>query len=137
MRTNKENELHFLSPDEFPLLSKIDSPSDVKNIPREMLRTLVKEVREFLVDSVSQTGGHLGAGLGTVELAVALHYIFDSPVDKLVWDTGHQAYPHKILTGRKERMQTLRKLNGLSGFLRRSESEHDIFGAGHASTAIS
>ncbi|MBF8247730.1 MAG: 1-deoxy-D-xylulose-5-phosphate synthase, partial [Bacteroidetes bacterium] len=101
------------------------------------LRTVCTEVREFLVDSVSKTGGHLGAGLGAVELAVALHYVFDTPTDKLIWDTGHQAYPHKILTGRKNRFHTMRQLNGISGFLRRVESEYDVFGAGHASTAIS
>ena len=94
-------------------------------------------MREFLIDSVSKTGGHFGAGLGTVELTVALHYTFQTPKDKLIWDTGHQAYPHKILTGRKNRMDTIRQMGGLSGFLKRTESEYDVFGAGHASTAIS
>jgi 1-deoxy-D-xylulose-5-phosphate synthase len=101
------------------------------------LRAVCAEVREFLIDSVSKTGGHLGAGLGAVELSVALHYAFNTPEDKLVWDTGHQAYPHKILTGRKERMQTIRQLHGISGFLKRDESIYDTFGAGHANTAIS
>ncbi len=101
------------------------------------LRSVCAEVREFLIDSVSKTGGHLGAGLGAVELSVALHYAFNTPVDKLVWDTGHQAYPHKILTGRKERMHTIRQLHGISGFLKRDESIYDTFGAGHANTAIS
>ncbi len=101
------------------------------------LRAVCAEVREFLVDSVSKTGGHLGAGLGAVELSVALHYAFNTPDDKLVWDTGHQAYPHKILTGRKDRMDTIRQLHGISGFLKRDESIYDTFGAGHANTAIS
>jgi len=126
-----------LSEPQYPLLSTIDSPSDLKKLPKEKLRAFAKEVREFLVDCVSQSGGHLGAGLGSVEIAIALHYVFDTPTDKLVWDTGHQAYPHKILTERKELLHTIRQQYGLSGFLRRSESEYDVFGAGHASTAIS
>lgn len=101
------------------------------------LRPLCAEIREFLIDTVSKTGGHLGAGLGTVELAVALHYAFDTPTDKLVWDVGHQAYPHKILTGRKDRLHTIRQFGGLSGFLKRKESPYDVFGAGHATTSIS
>lgn len=122
---------------EFQFFDKIDYPQDLRKLDVKDLRTVCKEVREFLVDSVSKTGGHLGAGLGAVELAVALHYVFDTPIDKLIWDTGHQAYPHKILTGRKNRFHTMRQLNGISGFLRRVESEYDVFGAGHASTAIS
>ncbi|HTP12563.1 MAG TPA: 1-deoxy-D-xylulose-5-phosphate synthase [Bacteroidota bacterium] len=121
----------------FQFLDKINFPSDLRKLDVNDLRTVCAEVREFLIDSVSKTGGHFGAGLGAVELAVALHYAFNTPEDKLVWDTGHQAYPHKILTGRKERMHTMRQLNGLSGFLKRSESEYDSFGAGHASTALS
>ena len=115
----------------------IDTPDDLRKLEVKDLRTLSKEIREFLVDSISKTGGHLGAGLGAIELAVALHYVFNTPEDKLVWDVGHQAYPHKILTGRKSRFHTIRQLNGISGFLKRSESEFDTFGAGHASTAIS
>lgn len=118
-------------------LDFIDTPTDLRKLEVSSLRTVCSEVREFLVDSVSKTGGHLGAGLGAVELTVALHYVFNTPEDKLVWDTGHQAYPHKILTGRKDRLHTIRQMNGLSGFLRRDESEYDTFGAGHANTAIS
>ncbi len=124
-------------PLEFKILDKIEYPADLRNLDLKDLRAVCAELREFLIDSVSKTGGHFGAGLGTVELTVALHYAFQTPKDKLVWDTGHQAYPHKILTGRKERMSTIRRLNGLSGFLKRTESEYDVFGAGHASTAIS
>ncbi|MBI3586334.1 MAG: 1-deoxy-D-xylulose-5-phosphate synthase [Ignavibacteriales bacterium] len=121
----------------FKYLDKINYPADLRKFSVKELRAISGEVREFLIDSVSKTGGHFGAGLGAVELAVALHYAFNTPEDKLVWDTGHQAYPHKILTGRKDRMHTMRQLNGLSGFLKRSESEFDAFGAGHASTALS
>ncbi len=122
---------------QYPLLSQIDSPADLRRLGVQDLRKVAAELREFLIDSVSKTGGHFGAGLGTVELAVALHYAFETPQDKLIWDTGHQAYPHKILTGRRDRMLTIRQLNGLSGFLKRSESPFDVFGAGHANTAIS
>lgn len=118
-------------------LQFINTPDDLRKLDVSSLRTVCTEVRDFLVDSVSKTGGHLGAGLGAVELTVALHYVFNTPVDKLVWDTGHQAYPHKILTGRKDRLHTIRQKEGLSGFLRRDESEYDTFGAGHANTAIS
>jgi len=121
----------------YQFLDTIDSPADLRKLQVKDLRAVCADVRDFLVDSVSQTGGHFGAGLGAVELAVALHYVFETPKDRLVWDTGHQAYPHKILTGRKEKMKTIRQLGGLSGFLKRAESEYDIFGAGHASTAIS
>ena len=116
---------------------KVNTPDDLRKLEVKDLRVLSKEIREFLVDSISKTGGHLGAGLGAIELAVALHYVFNTPKDKLVWDVGHQAYPHKILTGRKNRFHTIRQLHGISGFLKRSESEYDTFGAGHASTAIS
>ena len=121
----------------YQYLDSINLPEDLRTLNVQDLRTVCAEVREFLIDCVSKTGGHLGAGLGAVELTVALHYVFNTPEDKLVWDVGHQAYPHKILTGRKDRMETIRKLGGLSGFLKRTESEFDTFGAGHASTAIS
>jgi 1-deoxy-D-xylulose-5-phosphate synthase len=122
---------------EYKFLNAIDFPEDLRKLDLKDLRVVCTELREFLVDSVSKSGGHFGAGLGTVELTVALHYAFLTPRDKLIWDTGHQAYPHKILTGRRNQMHTIRKLNGLSGFLKRSESEYDVFGAGHANTAIS
>ncbi len=120
-----------------PVLPDIDFPSDLKKRSRDELRTLANEVRAALIDSCSRTGGHIGAGLGVVELAVALHYVFDTPRDQLVWDVGHQGYPHKMLTGRKDRFETLRQEGGISGFLKREESEYDSFGAGHAATAIS
>jgi 1-deoxy-D-xylulose-5-phosphate synthase len=119
------------------LLESIHEPSDLKRRSSRELTQIAREIREELIASVTQTGGHLGASLGTVELAIALHYVFDSPKDKIVWDVGHQAYAHKILTGRRDRFPTLRKENGMSGFLSRDESEHDAFGAGHASTSIS
>jgi len=121
----------------YQCLDKVNVPADIRKLPEAELKLLCADVRDFLIEVVSQTGGHLGAGLGAVELAVALHYVFDTPVDKLVWDVGHQAYPHKIITGRKDRLHTIRQYGGLSGFLKRSESEYDTFGAGHASTAIS
>lgn len=121
----------------FPLLDTIDAPADIRKLEVPELKALCTDVREFLIEVVSQTGGHLGAGLGSVELAVACHYVFETPIDKLVWDVGHQAYPHKILTGRKDRLSSIRQYGGLSGFLKRSESDYDTFGAGHASTAIS
>jgi 1-deoxy-D-xylulose-5-phosphate synthase len=126
-----------MSDSHYQFLDSIDVPKDLRKLEIHDLRAVCAEVREFLIDCVSKTGGHLGAGLGAVELTVALHYVFHTPEDKLVWDVGHQAYPHKILTGRKNRMETIRKLGGLSGFLKRAESEYDTFGAGHASTAIS
>src|SRR5713101_6861138 len=119
------------------LLESIHGPADVARLRREQLQPLADEVRQRLIDVVSQTGGHIGAGLGVVELTVALCAAFDSPHDKIVWDVGHQGYPWKILTGRNDRLPTLRQAGGLSGFLRRSESEHDQFGAGHAGTALS
>src|SRR5919108_3874871 len=119
------------------LLSRLESPADLKSLSRDELRLLATEIRESLIDSCSRTGGHIGAGLGVVELAVALHHVFDTPTDQLVWDVGHQGYPHKMLTGRRDQMETLRQQGGISGFLRRVESEYDTFGAGHAATAIS
>ncbi|MGQ9724165.1 MAG: 1-deoxy-D-xylulose-5-phosphate synthase [Tepidimonas sp.] len=119
------------------LLSRIDSPADLRRLPRSQLRPLADELREFLVQSVARTGGHFSSNLGTVELTVALHYVFDTPHDRLVWDVGHQTYAHKILTGRRDRMHTLRQLGGISGFPVRSESEYDAFGTAHSSTSIS
>ncbi|MFZ2451145.1 MAG: 1-deoxy-D-xylulose-5-phosphate synthase N-terminal domain-containing protein, partial [Methylovulum miyakonense] len=121
----------------YPLLDDITTPSDVRRLPKELLKPLAKELREFLTQSVSVSGGHFSAGLGTVELTVALHYVFDTPSDKLVWDVGHQAYPHKILTGRKNRMTTIRSRDGVCAFPNRAESEYDAFGVGHSSTSIS
>ena len=118
-------------------LNSIHSPADLKKLPREQLPALADELRQFVLDSVSKTGGHLSSNLGTVELSIALHYVFDTPQDRIVWDVGHQSYPHKILTGRRERMNTLRQFDGLSGFPRRAESEYDAFGTGHSSTSIS
>jgi 1-deoxy-D-xylulose-5-phosphate synthase len=120
-----------------PVLDRINSPADLKSLSRDELRTLSSEIRERLIDVCSRTGGHIGAGLGVVELTVALHAVLDTPRDQLVWDVGHQGYPHKLLTGRGGRMETLRKEAGISGFLKRSESEYDAFGAGHAATSIS
>jgi len=120
-----------------PLLDTIASPADLRALPREQLHQLADELRAEMVDAVSVTGGHLGAGLGVVELTVALHAVFDTPHDRLIWDVGHQAYPHKILTGRRDRIRTLRQKHGLSGFTRRAESPYDPFGAGHSSTSIS
>ncbi len=120
-----------------PLLDKINTVDDLRQLPETMLNQLVSELRDETIAAVSQTGGHLGAGLGVVELTVALHYVFNTPHDRLIWDVGHQAYPHKILTGRRDRMKTLRQQGGLSGFTKRSESEFDPFGAGHSSTSIS
>jgi 1-deoxy-D-xylulose-5-phosphate synthase len=124
-------------PSRFPLLDRVDRPEDLRGLAVEQLGELAWELRRFLIDAVSRTGGHLAAGLGVVELTVALHYVFDTPHDRLVWDVGHQAYPHKILTGRRQRMATLRQKGGISGFLKRSESPFDAFGAGHSSTSIS
>jgi len=120
----------------FPLLETIDSPADLRRLPRSRLVPLAEELRGFLVHSVSQSCGHFAAGLGTVELTVALHYVFDTPEDRLVWDVGHQSYPHKILTGRRDRMHTVRKWGGITPFPKRAESEYDTFGVGHAGTSI-
>jgi 1-deoxy-D-xylulose-5-phosphate synthase len=120
-----------------PLLDSVHEPADLRKLPESDLRQFADELRRELVDAVSMTGGHLGAGLGVVELTVGLHYVFDTPRDRLIWDVGHQAYPHKILTGRRDRIRTLRQGGGLSGFTRRAESEYDPFGAAHSSTSIS
>src|SRR2546421_7092294 len=118
-------------------LERVNEPRDLRDLSKDELLELCREIREFTVESVQKTGGHISSSLGTVELTVALHRVFDSPHDKLVWDTGHQAYVHKMLTGRRGRFDTLRQFGGISGFLARSESEHDHFGAGHAGTSIS
>jgi 1-deoxy-D-xylulose-5-phosphate synthase len=118
-------------------LPKIDSPADLRRLSRADLRTVATELREYVLQTVSQTGGHLGSNLGTVELTIALHYVFNTPHDRLVWDVGHQTYPHKVLTGRRDRMGTLRQLGGIAGFPRRDESEYDAFGTAHSSTSIS
>jgi 1-deoxy-D-xylulose-5-phosphate synthase len=120
-----------------PLLDLIKTPADVRRLESSQLRQLADELRQETVDAVAVTGGHLGAGLGVIELTVALHYVFNTPEDRLVWDVGHQAYPHKILTGRRDRIRTLRQGGGLSGFTKRAESEYDPFGAAHSSTSIS
>ena len=119
------------------LLKNIDDPADLRKLSRAQLNQLAGELRAFVLDSVSKTGGHLSSNLGTVELTIALHYVFNTPHDRLVWDVGHQTYPHKILTGRRDQMHTLRQLNGISGFPRRSESQYDTFGTAHSSTSIS
>ncbi|WP_211460786.1 1-deoxy-D-xylulose-5-phosphate synthase [Collimonas silvisoli] len=119
------------------ILNTINSPADLRKLTRAQLKPLADELREFVIESVAQTGGHLSSNLGTVELTIALHYVFNTPEDRIVWDVGHQTYPHKILTGRRDRMHTLRQLKGISGFPRRSESEYDTFGTAHSSTSIS
>ena len=124
-------------PSKTPLLDRVHVPRDLKNLSADQLKQLADEVRWEMIDAVAKTGGHLGAGLGVVELTVALHYVFDTPDDRLIWDVGHQAYPHKILTGRRDRIRTIRQGNGLSGFTKRAESEYDPFGAAHSSTSIS
>ncbi|MBP8006785.1 MAG: 1-deoxy-D-xylulose-5-phosphate synthase, partial [Acinetobacter sp.] len=119
-----------------PLLDTVDMPEQLRQLSRKQLPQLASELREFLVESVSQTGGHLSSNLGVVELTIALHYVFNTPEDRLVWDVGHQTYPHKILTGRRSSMASLRKAGGIAGFPRRHESEYDTFGVGHSSTSI-
>ncbi|NOR70994.1 MAG: 1-deoxy-D-xylulose-5-phosphate synthase, partial [Methylomarinum sp.] len=122
---------------DYPLLNDINLPADVRKLDSKQLKALSKELREYLTHTVSLSGGHFSAGLGTVELTVALHYVFNTPKDQLVWDVGHQAYPHKILTGRKEQMPTIRTKDGICAFPNRKESEYDAFGVGHSSTSIS
>ena len=121
----------------YELLQTINDPAELRKLERRQLRQLADELRAFVLDSVSRTGGHLSSNLGTVELTIALHYVFETPEDRIVWDVGHQTYPHKILTGRRENMPTLRQLGGVSGFPRRSESVYDTFGTAHSSTSIS
>src|SRR2546429_4165836 len=124
-------------PSPTPFLDPFPLPADIRRLRADQLRQLADELRQETISAVSVTGGHLGAGLGVVELTVALHYVFDTPRDRLIWDVGHQAYPHKILTGRRDRIRTLRQGGGLSGFTKRAESEYDPFGAAHSSTSIS
>jgi 1-deoxy-D-xylulose-5-phosphate synthase len=126
-----------MSEPEFPLLASINDPADLRELSNQELQSLAEELRQFLIHSISQTGGHLAAGLGTVELTLALHHVFDTPADRLVWDVGHQSYPHKIITGRREQMPSLRQRGGLAGFPKRGESPYDTFGVGHSSTSIS
>src|SRR5678815_2626810 len=121
----------------YPLLETVDDPADIRTFDRKQLAQLATELRSFIVDTVAATGGHLSSNLGTVELTVALHYVFDTPADRLIWDVGHQTYGHKILTGRRADMASLRRHGGPSGFPRRAESEYDAFGTAHASTSIS
>jgi len=120
-----------------PLLTRIDSPADLRSLNETELTVLASEARRFLVESVSKSGGHLAANLGAVELTIALHYVFDTPNDRLIWDVGHQSYLHKIITGRREQMDSLRLKDGLAGFPRRDESPYDSFGVGHSSTSVS
>jgi 1-deoxy-D-xylulose-5-phosphate synthase len=121
----------------YPILDRVEMPSDIRDLDLKDLETLASDIREYILDTISKTGGHLAAGLGTVELSIALHYVFDTPIDKIIWDIGHQCYPHKILTGRKNKLDSVRKYNGISGFLKIKESDYDVFGAGHSSTSIS
>ncbi|HUO02753.1 MAG TPA: 1-deoxy-D-xylulose-5-phosphate synthase N-terminal domain-containing protein, partial [Rhizomicrobium sp.] len=125
------------SPSKTPLLDQVHIPADLRKLPKRALRQFASELRTDLIDIVSVTGGHFGAGLGVVELTTALHYVFNTPDDRIIWDVGHQAYPHKIITGRRSRMRSLRQGGGLSGFTKRAESEYDPFGAAHSSTSIS
>ena len=121
----------------YPILAQIDSPADLRGLDEQQLPELAQELRAFLLQSLSRTGGHLASGLGSIEITIALHYLYDTPNDRLIWDVGHQCYPHKILTGRREQMAQLRQHGGLSGFPKITESEYDHFGAGHSSTSIS
>src|SRR5258706_10043604 len=125
------------NPSMYELLRTIDDPSQLRRLERKELPQLVEELRAYVLESVAKTGGHLSSNLGTVELTIALHYVFDTPEDRIVWDVGHQTYPHKILTGRREAMARLRMIDGISGFPRRTESRHDTFGTAHSSTSIS
>ncbi|WP_373320322.1 1-deoxy-D-xylulose-5-phosphate synthase N-terminal domain-containing protein, partial [Methylobacterium persicinum] len=126
-----------ITPEQSALLDRVNEPSDLRRVPEAELQAVADAVRAEMIDAVSITGGHLGSGLGVVELTVALHHVFDTPDDRIVWDVGHQCYPHKILTGRRDRIRTLRQGGGLSGFTKRSESVYDPFGAAHSSTSIS
>ena len=127
----------FPQEEDYAFLKQIDSPEDLRKFPEEALPEVVRELRAYMLETVSQTGGHLSSSLGAADLAVALHYVFQTPQDCIIWDVGHQAYAHKILTGRREAMKTLRKTDGISGFPKRSESQYDAFGTAHSSTSIS
>jgi len=122
---------------QYPLLEQINSPYDLRTLDKSQLYPLSRELREFILDKVSQTGGHLASNLGSIELTLAVHYVYNTPDDLIVWDVGHQSYSHKIITGRREQMPTLRQLGGLAGFPKREESKYDTFGVGHSSTSIS
>src|SRR5258708_38141161 len=124
------------SPENHRLLESIHAPADLRSLPTTKLAELAEELRRFLIHSVSTRGGHFAAGLGTVELTIALHYVFNTPYDRLVWDVGHQAYPHKVLTGRRDRLHTIKQHQGLAPFPTRTESEYDTFGVGHSSTSL-
>ena len=121
----------------YPILDQVETPEDIRVLDIKELESLASDIREYILDTISKTGGHLAAGLGTVELSIAIHYVFNTPIDKIIWDIGHQCYPHKILTGRKNKLGSVRKYKGISGFLKIKESEYDVFGAGHSSTSIS
>ena len=123
-------------PRTYPLLSQIGTPADLRALPPKQLGEVCRELREYLINTVATRGGHFAAGLGTVELTVALHYVYDTPNDRLVWDVGHQAYPHKVLTGRRDRLASVKQKDGLAPFPTRSESPYDTFGVGHSSTSI-
>mmetsp|Transcript_10389 Transcript_10389/g.14343 ORF Transcript_10389/g.14343 Transcript_10389/m.14343 type:complete len:172 (-) Transcript_10389:9-524(-) len=133
----KAEERYYEGPASTPLLDAVDVPADMKRCTMAELKQLSHELRWEVIRQVSKTGGHLGSSLGVIELSVALHYVFDAPEDRIIWDVSHQCYPHKILTGRRSRMPTLRQQGGLSGFQKMAESEYDCFGAGHSSTSIS
>ncbi|NBU99115.1 MAG: 1-deoxy-D-xylulose-5-phosphate synthase, partial [Spirochaetia bacterium] len=121
----------------FPLLEKINSPGELRKFPIDDLPEVCKEIREYIIDTLSNVGGHFSSNLGAVELTVAIHYVYNTPIDRLIWDVGHQTYPHKILTGRREKLSTVRKFGGISGFPKREESEYDLYNTGHAGTSIS
>ncbi|HEY6985092.1 MAG TPA: 1-deoxy-D-xylulose-5-phosphate synthase N-terminal domain-containing protein, partial [Rhodanobacteraceae bacterium] len=127
----------MIDPKRYPHLAHIQTPEDLRQVPEAELEDVARELRAYLIESVATSGGHFGAGLGVVELTVALHWLFDTPRDRLVWDVGHQCYPHKILTGRRDRITTIKKKNGLAPFPKREESEYDTFGVGHSSTSVS
>jgi len=133
----RQNNINMVSEKKYKYLTDINYPSDLKKLHMKELPAVCEELRNYVINTISKTGGHLGAGLGVVELTVAMHYVYDTPNDKIVWDVGHQGYPHKVLTGRRDQLHTIRHKGGLSGFLKPSESEYDAFGAGHASTSIS